>query len=171
MHRDIKPSNVYLCEFGGIYDFVKVLDFGLVKTEQSEDAARVTGKDAIIGTAAFMPPEQAAGGEVDARSDLYALGCVGYWLLTRRLPFEGTMIEVLLGHASEAPPPISTRSPSPVPADLENLLMRCLAKRREDRPESAGALHEELTACQAGAAWTQAQAKCWWDEHAARQPT
>ena len=168
VHRDVKPGNLYLCEHGGVYDFVKVLDFGLVKAEPRVGTTRFTKKGTVLGTAAFMPPEQAAGREVDGRSDLYSLGCVGYWLLTARPVFDGTAIDVLVGHASQAPPALSVHGRREVPPNLEKVLLRCLAKQPEDRPKSAQALHEDLSACRPGKRWTQAQATEWWSGHLGR---
>jgi len=168
VHRDVKPGNLYLCEHGGVYDFVKVLDFGLARVEPKAGTARVTKIGTVLGTAAFMSPEQAAGKEVDARSDLYSLGCVAYWLLTARPVFDGTAIDVLVGHASQAPPPLSVHSRGEIPADLERVIQRCLAKQPEDRPRSAQILHEELSTCGAGRRWTQAQAIEWWTAHVGR---
>jgi len=165
VHRDVKPGNLYLCEHGAVYDFVKVLDFGLVKAEPKVGTTRVTKKGTVLGTAAFMSPEQGAGREVDARSDLYSLGCVAYWLLTARPVFDGTAIDVLVGHASQSPPPLSVHCKGEIPADLERVLLRCLAKQPEDRPRSAQILHEELSTCGAGTRWTQAQAIEWWNTH------
>jgi eukaryotic-like serine/threonine-protein kinase len=168
IHRDIKPANVYVCRYGRDFDFVKVLDFGLVKTPSDfGGAATLTADGQISGTPAFMAPEQAKGAEnVDARSDLYAVGCLAYWLLTGQLVFEGANpLEVLLHHVQTPPVPPSQRTEVPVPADLEAIVMSCLEKDPARGPQSAPELSGRLARCAAGNDWTPERARDWWDAH------
>jgi serine/threonine-protein kinase len=152
IHRDLKPANVFLCDRGGQRDVVKVLDFGLVKERKPPEGAAVhqTDVNVLIGTPAYLSPEAIVSpSEVDARSDLYALGATAYFLLTGETVFEGdTVVAQCIAHLHEAPLPPSMRVGRPVPRDLERLILRCLAKRPEERPESAAAFREALLACQ-----------------------
>jgi serine/threonine-protein kinase len=150
VHRDIKPANLYLSERGLEKNFVVVLDFGLVKAEATAGEANVSLTQAgrITGTPAYLAPEIATGrGKVDGRADLYALGCVAYYLLTGKLVFEGaTAMQVALAHAVEAPIPPSQRVGRPIPRDLERIILQCLEKDPERRPHSARELLEMLQA-------------------------
>jgi eukaryotic-like serine/threonine-protein kinase len=175
VHRDIKPANVFLCRYGEDLDFVKVLDFGLAKAadETSSDAeTAITLANVIQGTPAFIAPEQALGGsDLDARADIYSAGCVAYWLLTGQLVFTAeTTIKLLLDHAHTAPPPPSSRTEMPIPPDLEALVLSCLAKEREHRPQSARELLERLDAVALPQPWTDARARDWWNVHLPRNP-
>jgi serine/threonine-protein kinase len=165
VHRDIKPANLHIGRLGLDYDFVKVLDFGLVKRQDGlpERDVQLTSPEAISGTPAYMAPEMASGEPVDSRADLYALGCVGYYLVTAQRIFEGTHpMQVLLQHLKSDPVPPSERLGSPIPVALERLLMQCLAKNPADRPAGAAALAESLgSAC--AEEWTQADARRWWE--------
>lgn len=169
IHRDIKPGNILVVDRGGIADLVKVVDFGLVKdvgaSATSEPA--LTLADTITGTPLYMAPETVSAPEtVDARSDLYALGAVGYWLLTGTHVFSGeSIIQVFAHHLHSVPDRPSTRLGAPVSDDLETLLLACLAKRPEDRPASARILRERLRACAAAGRWTNARAAQWWAAH------
>ena len=168
VHRDIKPANVFLCRYGEEYDFVKVLDFGIVK--ESDDGTENplnTGQGAIRGTPAFIAPEQVLGDTlVDGRADIYATGCVAYWLLTGELVFAAdTAMGLLLHHAQSAPTPPSSRTGRPIPAALESLVMACLAKDPAKRPQTARELSRRLAASIGDAAWTDDRARQWWDEH------
>jgi eukaryotic-like serine/threonine-protein kinase len=162
VHRDIKPANIFLCRRGLEHDFVKVLDFGLVRrgaeAEKEEDSG-VTKTGAITGTPGFMAPEQVISKDPpDARADLYAIGCVGYWLLTGRLVFEApTVAAVLAAHAYKAPEPPSAHSDQDVPKALDALILRCLAKDPAERPQRAEEIDAELAAI--GDPWTQREAK------------
>jgi serine/threonine-protein kinase len=165
VHRDIKPANVHLGRVGLEYDFVKVLDFGLVKRDGPavRQDMRLTSPETMSGTPAYMAPEMAAGEPVDARADLYALGCVGYFLLTGSLLFEGeNALQLILKHIQTAPVPPSARLGKPVPVELENLILRCLAKDPADRPPDAASLGESLSQCGA-LEWTQRDARLWWE--------
>ena len=174
IHRDVKPANVFACHYGRKLDFVKVLDFGLVKHGQqpSEDADHMTGDHVAGGTPAFMSPEQAIGDTgVDGRSDLYAVGCVGYWLLTGTLVFEGrTPMETIMMHVQREPEPPSRRTSQAVPASLEALILDCLAKDPGARPPTADELTERLDAVRLSDEWTPARAREWWNRHAPRAP-
>lgn len=169
IHRDVKPSNVILCERGGILDVAKVVDFGLVKAVHTANEAGLTGANAIAGTPLYMPPEAVLAPErVDARSDLYALGALGYFLLTGSPPFDGdNVVSVFADHLHTRPTPPSERLGAPLPADLEALILSCLEKKQEDRPASAGELVRELSRCADAAGWTQLEARRWWDTHRA----
>jgi serine/threonine-protein kinase len=168
VHRDIKPSNIYVCRYGRQVDFVKVLDFGLVKRvrgfEDDQTQLQLTAPLAISGTPAFMAPEQVLGGaDTDARTDLYAVGCVAFWLLTGRTVFQGsTVMQVLMKHVHDEPLPPSRFSELPLPAALDAVILRCLAKSPDDRPQSADELAEALTAACDPRTWTTARASEWW---------
>ena len=165
VHRDIKPANIFLCRYGEECDFVKVLDFGLVKTV--DDAAEVrpalTQLGLLQGTPAFMAPEQAMGqSNLDGRVDIYATGCVAYWLLTGQTVFSSeTTMGLLLKHLHETPASPSTRG-VPVPAALDTLVLSCLAKDPHDRPQSARALSSRLAEIDGTTAWTEDRAREWW---------
>ncbi len=178
IHRDIKPANLMICVYGGIPDFLKVLDFGLVKDvgtverlphgEAAGDArdATLSQDGSLLGTPLYMAPEgMSTPSEVDARADLFALGAVGYFLLTGHSPFPGrTAIEVFRSERQGPPAPLSLASRSPVPVSLDETIRRCLAFRREDRPGSVEELDAMLEACAVAAPWTVEQARAWWRE-------
>ena len=166
IHRDVKPANIIACHWGLRWDFVKVLDFGLVKaTWTMGDDDHVTSEGVITGTPAYMAPEAALGGrDIDERVDLYGLGCVAYWLLTGERVFVGrTSVEVLLHHAKTPPVPPSERVGRAIPARLEALVLSCLAKEPEDRPESAEWLAARLAECETVERWTPERARRWWE--------
>jgi serine/threonine protein kinase len=169
VHRDIKPGNIYLCHMGKSYDFVKVLDFGLVSTHNRpartpEEALRLTGNMTVVGTPAYMAPEQALGQDLDGRTDLYALGCVGYWLLAGGLVFDGDqVIEMLQKHISEEPTPLGERAPQDVPQALEALIMRCLSKEPHERHADAEELAGDLADYLLTDPWTPSRARSWWE--------
>jgi serine/threonine protein kinase len=168
IHRDIKPANIYICRYGQDVDFVKVLDFGLVKTVQDNaaDVAQMTAQGVVFGTPAYMAPEQALGRVQDARSDIYAVGCVAYWLLTGHPVFAGdSPLAVLMHHAGSTPVPPSSRTEIAVPRALDDLIMACLAKDAADRPQSAAVLAERQIAADVTASWTEARALDWWQRH------
>jgi hypothetical protein len=177
IHRDIKPSNIFTCRMGLAVDFVKVLDFGLVKAmgEQGREATLLTAPDSTTGTPAYIAPEMVRGdGAVDHRVDIYTLGCVGYWLLTGRLVFQApNAIQLMYQHANAAPIPPSQRSELEIPPELDSVILACLAKVPEDRPQTAGELSRRLAAAVNGDGWTEEQAHHWWDRHhpeCAQQP-
>ncbi len=171
VHRDIKPANVYVCTMGRRYDFVKILDFGLVKSRRRREKTGSfgNGKDLVVGTPSFMAPEAATGEiEVDGRSDIYALGCVGYWLLTGRLVFEGgSAAEIVAMHVKSSAVPPSQRTERPIPDELEGIIMRCLEKDPGRRPQSGEQLAELLIATGLPERWTQPAARGWWHENLA----
>jgi serine/threonine protein kinase len=171
VHRDIKPANIFLTQRGGIPDFVKVLDFGLVKARNLEGQAELTGATATLGTPLYMSPEAVRHPDrVDARSDLYSLGCVGYYLLTGETVFAGLSVgEVMMHQVGTPPEKPSVRLRAPVSPDLEELLMSCLAKTPADRPASADAFETALARCVAAARWTRTEADEWWRKRAAAQ--
>ena len=165
IHRDIKPANVFAAQRGGLYDVAKLLDFGLVKPLAETASARLTQEGAISGTPLFMSPEQARGrGDLDARSDIYSLGAVAYALVTGRPPFENTNpMEVMIAHVRDEVVRPSEHQ-ADVPADLEGVILRCLAKSPEDRFQDVDSLEQALAECAAANQWTQAHAALWWYE-------
>jgi len=169
VHRDIKPANIHLGRLGLQQDFVKVLDFGLVKNVGAPDVTRTNATVAglTVGTPAYMAPEMALGQPIDGRADVYALGCVAYFLLTGRLVFEGEEgLQMLVKRLNEDPPPPSSRTELPIPAELERIIMACLRREPGDRPD-ASTLARALAAIPV-TSWTEEQAREWW---AANQPT
>ena len=171
VHRDIKPANVVVNRAGTTFDFVKVLDFGLVKL----DSARSADKDAISlsaegswsGTPGYMAPEVVLGAaDTDHRVDLYALGCVAYWLLTGRTVFEGdNPMQVMMQHVQAEPKRPSGRVDLPIPAALEALVMDCLEKDPARRPASAEVVRQRLDAVPLPLMWTAERAEQWWATH------
>lgn len=168
VHRDVKPANLHLCRLGLRYDFVKVLDFGLVKAQhpgQLGGRGLDTAADIIPGTPAFMPPEAALGRPLNGQADVYGLGCVGYWLLTGHLVFEAaTPYQVLAQHIEQRPAAPSRRSESHIPPALDGLILACLEKSPEERPD-ATTLAGRLAAYGADDPWTERQARAWWVDH------
>jgi serine/threonine-protein kinase len=168
VHRDVKPANVYLCRAGRMHDFAKVLDFGLVKRAGLAGGdVKLTAANVATGTPAYMAPELALGDEeIDGRADLYAVGCLAYWLLTGSQVFDApSPARVMFAHVRDTPPPPSTRAELEIPAALETLVMRCLAKDPADRPQTAEELADGLLAAVPGEAWTSDQAARWWRMH------
>lgn len=168
IHRDVKPANILLCARPGNADVVKLLDFGLVKdirpSSVSDDPA-LTRADAITGTPLYLSPEAITDpGAVDHRVDIYALGAVGYCLLTGVPPFQGrSTVEVCSQHLHTPPVPPSQRLGTPVPAELEALLLACLAKKPEQRPQSARELCRRLAECAAQSPWSEDEARAFWE--------
>jgi serine/threonine-protein kinase len=168
VHRDIKPANIFLCRYGEDYDFVKVLDFGIAKPARvtSDSQTALTMAHVIRGTPAFIAPEQALGGDVDGRADIYSTGCVAYWLLTGELVFTAdTPMKLVLAHAQAMPDPPSRRTELPMPPALDALILSCLAKEREHRPPSARDLLRQLDAIPLADTWTEERAGEWWKTH------
>jgi serine/threonine-protein kinase len=169
VHRDIKPANLFVCRYGGEDDFVKVLDFGIAKAKGDvlETGALITREPLLRGTPAYISPEQVVGdAAIDGRADIYATGCVAYFLLTGELVFSGeTPMQIVLHHAQTSPVPPSQRSELPIPAALDLLVTECLAKNPADRPQSAQELSRRLLAIDGADDWTQERARAWWDTH------
>jgi serine/threonine-protein kinase len=168
VHRDITPTNIYACRMGLDYDFVKVLDFGLVAYADPAEMGRslMTGAHTTTGTPAFMAPEVILEGAVDARADIYALGCVAYFLLTGELVFEAdTAMKMFLQHLQTVPVPPSQRTELPIGADLDALVLDCLAKDPADRPQTIDDLRARLDRLALRATWDNASARGWWERH------
>lgn len=162
IHRDVKPANLFVTRDGLREDFLKVLDFGLIALRnRSFSSAIMENGDFVVGTPACMAPEQVTGREIDGRADVYALGCVAYFMLTGLLPFQrDTVIALLTAHAYEAPLPLDELAPKTPPC-LANLVHCCLAKDPEDRPQSARELADALAALPLPP-WTERDAEDWW---------
>jgi serine/threonine-protein kinase len=169
VHRDLKPSNVIVRPGGSPHDRAKLLDFGLVRDAAAERDVKLTRVGAVVGTPDFMAPEQAEGlAPVDARGDLYSLGALAYFLLAGRPPFErDTAMQTLLAHLRDPVPPLAGLAPA-VPADLEAVVLRCLAKRPDERYRDADALAKALASCACAGEWTEEAAAAWWQAHPAQ---
>ena len=180
IHRDVKPANLFVSRKGSTVDLVKVLDFGLVKRWNRDDddalvrslelTATGVGRTAagqIVGTPAFLAPEAALGEQaIDHRVDIYALGCVGYWMLTGTHVFvEASVIGMALAHITKTPEPPSRRVPLPIVPELEALLMRCLQKDPALRPASAEALRRALAEIPLPDPWSRERALTFWEQH------
>jgi DNA-binding NtrC family response regulator len=164
LHRDIKPHNLFLCRLGVEFDVLKVLDFGLVKSLH-EDTTQITADGLLMGTPAYMPPERVVGSPAEERSDIYALGCVAYWMLTGRTVFSGEPMAVMIHHARTAPQPPSKVSGASIPDRLEQIVLACLEKTADKRPSSAMELWRELGEVPLSSPWTAERAELWWCEH------
>jgi len=166
VHRDIKPANVFAAHRGGYYDVAKLLDFGLAKPITATDNTHLTEDGMITGSPLFMSPEQASGdSEPDARSDIYSLGVVAYFMLTGQPPFNYERpIKVIMAHTHEKPVPPSELVTS-IPIDLESVVMRCLAKDPADRFQNIGEVVQALEACEDVGTWTSEDASHWWTEN------
>ncbi len=166
IHRDIKPANIFAAARGGLFDVAKILDFGLAKPMDDLEAANLTQEGTITGSPLYMSPEQATGDrEPDARSDIYSLGTVLYYLVSGRPPFENEKpLKVLISHAHDEPVPPSVHRRE-VPDDLETVIMRCLRKNPDDRYQSAAELAAALDDCESAGKWKFADARSWWLEH------
>jgi serine/threonine-protein kinase len=166
VHRDIKPANLFVCRLGLDVDFVKVLDFGLVKLRARDAAAdeSLTAQGALTGTPAFMPPELALGSEsIDGRADIYALGCVAYWLLTGKRVFAGgNAMQMVVDHVRSLPQPPSRRTSQVIPDGLERIVLRCLEKDPGLRPAGVEELSAELGALGIEGRWSVERARDWW---------
>jgi serine/threonine-protein kinase len=163
IHRDIKPANIVLSDYGGVPDFAKVLDFGLVKDLTASGDARLTRENILAGTPQYLAPESIRDGtSSDPRSDLYAMGAVAYFLLTGAPVFQGTPMQVIQSHLVAAPESPSARLGHPVPAKLERVVLDCLEKDPALRPESAPVLAARFAACDDVPPWSPADAKAWW---------
>jgi len=168
VHRDIKPANIFICRYGEEYDFVKVLDFGIVRAvhDAADTNAVHTRENAVQGTPAFIAPEQAMGTGLDGRADIYATGCLAYWLLTGQFVFSAeTPMGLLVQHAQALPAPPSARTDQPIPPAFDDLVLSCLAKDPAQRPQSARELSLRLAEVEGASAWTQDRAREWWTSH------
>ena len=170
VHRDITPANVVVCRYGLDVDFVKVLDFGLAKPQAAAvpaDGGTTRAGGAAGGTPAFMSPEQALGERaIDGRSDIYAVGCLAYWLVTGQVVFPNlTPMATLIAHTHAPPEPPSQRSELPIPASFDALVIACLAKSPADRPTTAAELAARFETLPDVPPWTSARARAWWDLH------
>jgi serine/threonine-protein kinase len=173
IHRDVKPANIYACEYGLQHDFVKLLDFGLVKSvAPGFGDERETRVGVLAGSPHYMSPEISRGEtRIDGRSDLYSLGCVGYWLLTGGTVFEGkSAVQIILEHVNTAPTSPSRRSGRSIPASLERIVLKCLEKDPDQRPMSALDLAEQLDETGLAREWTSDGARAWWTENFRRDP-
>jgi serine/threonine-protein kinase len=168
VHRDIKPANVFVTRLGTEFDYVKILDFGVVKEQAGPDATMITNAGMVQGTPAFMPPEIVMGeSRIDGRADLYSLACTAYWALTAHTLFEAaTPAQMLLKQVQAQPAPPSTRSELSIPKRLEHILMSCLEKDPTKRPSSALDLDTQLAQVVCEAPWTNQHAQEWWESHA-----
>jgi serine/threonine protein kinase len=167
VHRDVKPANLFACRLGPQYDFVKVVDFGVVSRHTQPTPSQITTVGTVLGTPAYLAPELVSGSHsFDGRADLYALGCVAFWLLTGRPPFEGKdAIAVLVHHASTPPARPSTMSEESIPTELDTIVLDCLSKDPSRRPANAEDLLERLSRVPLRDEWTPARARVWWEMH------
>src|SRR4030095_15942671 len=167
IHRDLKPSNVFLTERGGIYDFVKVLDFGLAKEFRKPSDAALTQAGALLGTPRYIAPENVhSQGVADGRTDIYMLGSVAYWVLTGHPPFESSSsVDLLIDHVKTIPKRPSQISELPIPEEMDAIVMRCLEKSPDDRFQTPRELSEALSKIPNLNHWSQRDAKEWWSLH------
>ena len=172
IHRDLKPANLMVCERGGVHDVVKVLDFGLVHDVERDPSQDLTKSVAtlgdVAGTPAYMAPEVIVGDRpVDHRADLYALGCVAYFLLTGEQVFPRSKpMQSLLDHVNTPPPAPSQHAPVPVPEWLDALVLSCLQKDPDQRPRDADEIVRRIDEHATGDRWTNEEAREWWQTHA-----
>jgi len=169
VHRDIKPANIFVCRYGEDWDFVKVLDFGIVKESRGANGGPAqTREHTFQGTPTFAAPEQAEGkADIDGRADIYAVGCLAYWLLTGHHVFSAdTPMALLMAHVGTAPTPPSARCELTIPAALDEIVLSCLAKDPAHRPQSARELANRLNNVTGVTPWTEDQAQAWWSSHA-----
>ncbi|MFC2173159.1 serine/threonine protein kinase [Acidobacteriota bacterium] len=166
VHRDIKPGNLFTCRYGADVDFLKIHDFGLVKhLEPEPEQPELTTEGMVTGTPTYMAPEMIVKDRtIDGRSDIYALGCVAYWLLTGELVFwDDTPMKVMVKHVKEFPEPPSMRSELEIPEALDVLILECLEKDASKRPQTARDLSDRLKALNLHQKWTDERAREWWD--------
>jgi len=170
VHRDVKPANIILCQRGGVPDVAKVVDFGLAKDLERTASTALTQANDITGTPMYLAPEAITDPEtVDGRSDLYALGAVGYYLLAGAHVFEGaTLVEVCSHHLRTPPVAPSVRLGRPLPPDLESVLLSCLEKDPARRPPTADAVSTHLAMCVGVDEWGEGKAREWWQSHGSR---
>jgi serine/threonine protein kinase len=165
VHRDVKPDNVMLCRRGED-DVVKLLDFGLVKTLESAQTRDITKQLKVLGTPRYMAPERLLNpADADARSDIYALGAVAYFLLTGKPIFDGNDSLEISNQVLHVTPPRASASVAGVPEALDALVAACLEKDRARRPQTMDALIQALDRITTRLAWTQLDASAWWREY------
>jgi eukaryotic-like serine/threonine-protein kinase len=164
VHRDIKPENIMVCRYAGVYDFVKILDFGLVKNVSQQHSRDLTRGLRILGTPLYMAPERLRNpADVDARADIYAVGALGFFMLAARGLFESSDdLQLTTKVLNEEPSPPSTLAPQPVPLELDLAIAACVEKKREDRPQRVADLVEAFDALAMEHPWTQREAELWW---------
>lgn len=168
VHRDLKPSNVFLTMRGGLYDFVKVLDFGLAKRIEGADTpSDLTKTGVVFGTPRYLAPETVYGtAGVGPRADIYAFGAVAYWMLTGRPPFSAdSAVALMIDHVKTVPPRPSEICEVFIPSELDEVVMKCLEKDPDDRYQSVAELEDALRAVPDEAPWTRARAAKWWELH------
>ena len=166
IHRDIKPANVYVCRMGVEYDFVKVLDFGLVRHEYRARASSVSAAEIVMGTPDYMAPETILGEQPDRRVDIYAIGCLLRFLLTGEPVFRGrNQAELFLQHLHEAPTPPSRVAGQPIPSAVDDLILDCLQKDPAGRPTSVDEVLRRATIASSGQVWDENAARDWWERH------
>ncbi len=167
MHRDIKPGNIYAARRGGEYDFIKLLDFGLVKGVARSEQPALSRAETVVGSPLYMAPEQSLNVQnADVRADIYALGAVGYFLVVGHPPFVSeSPMEIMISHARDAVPPPSQFAAG-LPRDVEAILLKCLAKDPAERFASSAALERALAACSVAGHWNRDDAADWWQTHA-----
>jgi serine/threonine protein kinase len=164
VHRDIKPENVMVCRYGGAFDFVKILDFGLVKSVKTPHSRDLTRSLRILGTPLYMAPERLRNpADVDARADIYAVGALGFLMVTGKKLFDSTDdLELTSKILNQEAPRSSALAPQPLPGELDLILLSCVEKKREDRPQRVVDLVEAFDALAAEHRWTQREAEAWW---------
>lgn len=169
IHRDIKPANIFCAYRGGVFDVAKLLDFGLAKPLTDANDSGLTQEGSITGSPLFMSPEQAGSEEVDARSDVYSLGAVMYFMATGKAPFEyASPLKVMIAHASEDPEPPRYLN-GDIPAELEEVILRSLEKRPADRYQTVAELREALDRTPVDGEWTALLAADWWNNYGCPQ--
>ena len=167
VHRDMKPANIFLTQRGGLFDYVKVLDFGLAKHVDSGDGEGVTKAGLILGTPEYMAPEAIRDeGRVDTRADLYGLGAVAYYLLTGQPPFQcRTQLQTLVDHVRKPPAPPSEVTELEIPIELESIVLKCLEKWPEERYQTVEELDAALRSVPLEETWNLDRAREWWALH------
>ncbi len=171
IHRDVKPANIMLCKRGGIADFAKVLDFGIAKRLTPSEDLGITQNDSIVGTPHYIAPERVVASSIDARSDLYSVGCVGFYLLTGETPFDAKNPAQLFYRLMNEDMPAPSSRAEGVPSELDQLIERCLQQDPAKRPSSAGELNQLLGEIAERYPWTQRDAIQWWNQYGASPQT
>ena len=166
IHRDIKPANIFCAYRGGVFDVAKLLDFGLAKPLTDTHNSELTQAGSITGSPLYMSPEQSTGSDqVDARSDIYSLGALMYFMATGQPPFAYPQpIKVMVAHASESPRPPRELNPD-IPLELEEIILRCLEKQPEDRFQDVATLREMLDQVPLSEPWSAELAASWWQDY------